>query len=186
MRAKRSLGFTLIELVIGIVVLSLAFSILFNTILPATEQGARQIHQIRAAELGQATMSEIMGKAFDENSNMMGGLFRCGEDQDNDGNVKGTEACTTTLGVDGTEGTDRHLYDDVDDYNGLLTSDIRNSLNGDMNDIYNGFTVAVKVCHDSNYDGDCDTTVNIAKLITVTVTTAEGAEIVFSSYKANF
>jgi len=177
MQVNRALGFTLIELVIGIVVLSLSFTILFNTILPATEQGAKQIHQIRAAELGQTTMSEIMGKAYDENSDMQGGLLRCGE---------GTLLCSTTLGPDGDEVGHRDLYDDVDDYNGLLDSNIRNSLNDLMNELYSGFTVAVMVCNDSNYGGTCDGVVGVAKLITVTVTTADGVEVVFSSYKANF
>lgn len=187
MQVNRSLGFTLIELVIGIVVLSLSFTILFNTIIPATEQGAKQIHQIRAAELGQTTMSEIMGKAYDENSDMMGGLIRCGES---------TITCSTELGPDvgvgGDEESLSYLYDDVDDYNGLVISDITNSLDETLDQIYSGFTVAVKVCHDSDYDGTCNVddvdagVVNIAKLITITVTTAEGAVIVFSSYKANF
>lgn len=177
MLINRSQGFTLIELVIGIVVLSLSFTILFSTILPATEQGAKQIHQIRAAELGQTIMSEIMGKAYDENSDMIGGYTRCGES---------TQTCSTILGP---EESSRDLFDDVDDYNGLLISDIRNSLNEQMNDIYSGFNVAVMVCHDSDYDGICNNGVGVlnkAKWIKITVTTAEGTEIVFSSYKANF
>lgn len=187
MPVNRSLGFTLIELVIGIVVLSLAFTILFNTIIPATEQGAKQIHQIRAAELGQATMSEIMGKAFDENSNMIGGLLRCGEDQNSDGDITDTEVCSATLGPDGEDNS--HLFNDVDDYNNLVISDVTNVLGEKLDAIYSGFTVAIMVCYDNGYDGGCDIDGNVvptAKRITVTVTTAEGAEIVFSSYKANF
>ena len=112
---NKSSGFTLIELVIGIVVLSISFTVLFQMILPTATQGATQIHQIRAAELGQSIMSEIMGKAFDDNSDMMGGMLRCGEDLDQDGTVD--QECTVVSGnaSDSEEGNNRSLFDDVDD-----------------------------------------------------------------------
>ena len=48
----KSHGFTLIETIIGIVVLSIAFSILTTLIYPLANQSAEQVHQIKAAELG--------------------------------------------------------------------------------------------------------------------------------------
>ncbi|WP_077340999.1 type IV pilus modification PilV family protein [Pseudocolwellia agarivorans] len=185
---RKASGFTLIELVIGIVVLSLSFSIIFTMILPTATQSAVQIHQVRAAELGQAMMNEIMGKAFDEHSDMMGGMNRCGEGKDT--NLDDViDACTLNdnLGPDTGE-TNRSLYNDVDDYNNYST--IEDSLNDnsddDLDTLYRGFSVNVSVCNDSNYDDVCDTTNNIAKLIKVTVTNAEGEAITFASYKANF
>lgn len=183
----RAPGFTLIELVIGIVVLSISFTVLFQMILPTATQGATQIHQIRASELGQSIMSEIMGKAFDENSDMMGGSLRCGEDLDLDGTIE--QPCSTTLADE--ENGNRSLFDDVDDYNyynnnSIIEDSLNNVSDTDLSEIYKGFTIHIEVINDGNYDGEPDTINNVAKLITLTVTTAQGVEITFSSYKANF
>lgn len=177
-------GFTLIEMVIGIVVLSVSFSVLFQMILPAATQSAGQIHQIRAAELGQSLMSEIMGKAFDENSDINGGFQRCGEGVNSNGDPY---LCSNTIGNE--ENNVRSLFDDVDDYDGYAV--IADSLDASLSDIYKGFTLSISVIHDSNYDGIADIvspsdTNVLAKRITITVTSAEGNKIVFASYKANF
>ena len=113
-------GFTLIETIVGIVVLSIAFSIFTTLIFPLANQSAEQVHQIKAAELGQSMINEILAKAFDENSEMSGGYYRCGEDQNNDGEIKSAdnETCSTVLTNE--EGNERELFDDVDDYNGCL------------------------------------------------------------------
>ena len=43
--AQKHAGFTLVETIVGIVVLSLAFSIIFAIVLPASEQSASQVQQ---------------------------------------------------------------------------------------------------------------------------------------------
>lgn len=174
-----SKGFTLIETVIGIVVLAISFSVLVTLIYPMTEQSADQLHQIKAAELGQSILNEIQNKAFDENSDKTGGLVRCGE-------AAPAPACSLAMGSDG--GETRATYDDVDDYNDINHgSDIQNSLNDNsLDSLYIGYSVDVTVCNDSDYNGQCDATTNIAKLITVTVKTPTGFDIVFSTYRANF
>jgi len=184
-------GFTLIELVIGIVVLSISFTVLFQMILPTATQGATQIHQIRASELGQSLMSEIMGKAFDENSDMIGGALRCGEDVDQDGLID--QVCTVISGdqSDSEEGNNRSLFDDVDDYNyysnnSIIEDSLNSSTDTDLSDLYKGFIVNINVINDGDYNGSPDTIYDIAKLITITVTTAEEVDITFSSYKFNF
>ena len=181
-------GFTLIETIVGIVVLSIAFSIFTTLIYPLANQSAEQVHQIKAAELGQSMINEILGKAFDENSEMSGGFYRCGEDQNNDGEIKSSdgETCSTVLANE--EGAERELFDDVDDYNGL--SIIESSL-GDTDslvDMYVGYQVNVTVINDSDYDGDNDGADNnyTAKLITVTITTPQDFNFVFSVYRVNF
>ena len=180
-------GFTLIELVIGIVVLSLSFTIIFSMIAPSATQSAQQIQQIRASELGKSLLNEIMSKAFDENSNMANGTIRCGEDTDGDGKLEtaGEIDCTLEGNLGNEEGGNRVLFDDVDDFNGLTS--IQNSLGGDLNNLYNGFSVLVQVCNDSDYNGVCGVGDNkTAKFIKVTVTSATGDAVVFSSYRANF
>lgn len=181
-------GFTLVETIVGIVVLSIAFSIFTTLIYPLANQSAEQVHQIKAAELGQSMINEILGKAFDENSEMSGGLFRCGEDQNNDGEVKSADGETCSEVLTNEEGGKRELFDDVDDYNGL--SIIESSL-GDsdsLGDMYVGYQVNVRVINDSDYDGDSDGADNnfTAKLITVTITTPQDFDFDFSVYRVNF
>lgn len=167
-------GFTLIETIVGIVVLSIAFSIMINLIYPRVEESADQLHQVRAAELAQSLLNEIQGRAFDENSDKVGSILRCGE--------TGAPACTTLIGSE--EGTNRELFDDVDDYNNLALEDSEGS---DLSGIYQGFSLQVSVINDSNYDGVADTiNYSTAKLITVSVTTPTGFTIDFSTYKVNF
>ena len=190
LRLKKHSGFTLIELIIGIVVLSISFSIIMTTILPAAKQSAEQIHQIRAAELGQSMINEILGKAFDHNSDMAGGLVRCGE---------ASVECTDEVDLGPENGeVDRTQFNDVDDYNNLDSDNplqnITNSLNINIDGIYRGFRVTVKVCYDGDYDGICfaddvdgsNGDEVTAKLITITVTTAQGLAVKFATYKANF
>ena len=175
---KTQQGFTLIETIVGIVVLSIAFSIFTTLIYPLANQSAEQVHQIRAAELGQSMLNEIFAKAFDENSDMSGGLKRCGE--------IGEQVCTASNKLGYETGETRATFDDVDDYNNL--PNFENS-RGIREQDYTGFTLRVAVINDSNYDGVFVDGVDnnyTAKLITVTVTTPQNFDFVFSVYRANF
>lgn len=178
-------GFTLIETIIGIVVLAIAFSIFTSLIYPLANQSAEQVHQVRAAELGQSMLNEILAKAFDENSDMSGGVIRCGE-ANNAFSPPVTVACSTLLGPDTTE--NRVSYDDVDDYNGLSTIETALGSSDGLDGIYLGFQVAVSVINDSNYDGVNDSSDNnfTAKLVTITVTTPQSFDFVFAAYRVNF
>lgn len=177
-------GFTLIELIVGIVVLSISLSLLISLILPLSEKSAEQLHQVRASELGQSMMNEILARAFDENSDMAGGLVRCSEY---------TTACTSPdendiphLGPDGDE--TRTIFNDVDDYHGYDSniSDDNNALGQAFSSLYPGFRVQVNVCY-SNFNGTCnETDVEIAKLIIITVTTPQDFDFIFSFYRANY
>lgn len=170
-------GFTLLETVIGIVVLAISFSILTSLIYPFSEQSAEQIHQVKAAELAQSMMNEIQNKAFDDNSDMAGGRVRCGEPS--------APICSTTMGPETDE--ERETFDDVDDYHGLAydVGEIENS-QGQLLSLYEGYTMTVTVCNDSDYDGSCDTNTKTAKMIHVQVTTPMDFTIDFSTYRANF
>lgn len=183
-------GFTLIETIVGIVVLSIAFSIFTTLIYPLANQSAEQVHQIKAAELGQSMINEILGKAFDENSEMSGGYYRCGEDHNNDGEIKAVdgETCTASASLGPDSGETRKNFDDVDDYHGLAI--IEGSLGNDdsLADLYIGYKANVQVINDSDYDGDNDSADNnfTAKFITVTITTPQDFNFVFSVYRVNF
>jgi MSHA pilin protein MshD len=177
--AKKNItkGFTLIELIVGIVVLSISFSLLISLILPLSEKSAEQLHQVRASELGQSMMNDIIGRAFDQQSDMTGGLIRCGEN---------SIVCTShnNLGSENGEPT-RELFNDVDDYIDFNFSNETNALGESFSSLYPGFNVEVAVCY-SNFSASCSNSIELAKLITITVTTPQDFNFVFSFYKANF
>lgn len=179
-------GFTLIELIIGIVILAISFSVLTSLIYPIAKQSAEQLHQVKAAELAQSMLNEIQNKAFDENSDMAGGLLRCGE--------TGAPTCSSIMGADTVSGITetRATFNDVDDYNGLIynVGEINNSQDQTLNS-YIGYSMAIKVCNDANYSGpncdaDPDTNISTAKLIIIKITTPTDFSLYFSTYRANF
>lgn len=186
---KRKSGFTLIETIVGIVVLAISFSVITTLIYPVVEQSADQLHQVKAAELGQSLLNEIQNKAFDEKSDKTGGVIRCGD-------MAPAPACTTNdkLGADTDEV--RATYDDVDDYDGLSfnpgNGPIENSQGQSLGELYLGYGLTVEVCNDGDYDGNCSAKIlenidtSTAKLITVTIITPNGFDIQFSTYRANF
>ncbi|GAB3027347.1 type IV pilus modification PilV family protein [Bowmanella dokdonensis] len=194
-------GFTLVELVIGIVVFAVALAFAGSFILPQAKRSIDPIFQVRATELGQSLLSEIQARSFDEHSDHSGGQMRCGEDMDGDGN---TDFCTDAPGLGCEEaGLNRDLYDDVDDYlclTGRNAVEVMNTPDRPMTDsdqpLYQGFMVAFEVFYDADMDGinDFDTdgdgtigsgTANL-KLIRVHVTTPNQETISFATYRGNY
>ncbi len=99
MRALKVKGFTLIELIIGIVMFAIALSIITALIAPQAKKSAEPIVALRASEFGQSLMNEIQSKSFDEHSDRSSPFKRCGEIS------IGAEACTApaALGLDNSE-----------------------------------------------------------------------------------
>ena len=182
-------GFTLIETIVGIVVLAFSFSVLTTLIFPVAQQSAAQLHQVKAAELAQSVLNEIQNKAFDEKSDMAGGRVRCGENGITCSKDMGPD---TVLGVIETRAT----FNDVDDYDKLKygpkygRGSIVNS-QGLQLELYTYYSMEIRVCNDASYDGSCPTDISAAatsaaKLITVTITTPTEFSMSFSTYRANF
>jgi len=173
---KTQHGFTLIELIVGIIVLSISLSIVSTLIAPAEEKSADNVLQIKASALAQSLMNDITSRAFDNNSDMSGGLVRCGEPAD------GTNDCTAegNFGPDAGE-DNRTLFDDVDDFHEFQAK--VNSTNEPIDGGYDQFDIFVNVEYAG---GDLGLADNLAKRITVTVTTPLGTAIEFSSHKANY
>ncbi|MBL0709633.1 MAG: prepilin-type N-terminal cleavage/methylation domain-containing protein [Colwellia sp.] len=171
-------GFTLIEIIIGIIILSIALSIVTTLIVPAEQKSADQVLQVKAAELGQSLLNDITSRAFDENSDMAGGRIRCDE--------TGAKACTNEadFGSDNNDNTEssRGGYDDVDDFHGY--SQHINANDESLHVGYTNFIIDIKVKYDGYSLGLPDN--RNAKRITVTVTTPLGTEIKFATHKANF
>ncbi len=189
-------GFTLIELIVGIVIFAVAMVLVVSFLQPQVKKGIDPIWQVRAASLGQSLSNEILAKSFDQNSNQVGGMQRCNDDP-------ATNPCTQS-GALGPDAENRQAFNDVDDYNGFneTGANILNSLgfttNVDGVNIYAGFTAQVAVFYDQNLDGlndddvdqdgnlDTGTLVANKKLITVSIITPGGERIVITSVKGNF
>jgi len=171
-----SSGFTLIEIIVGMVVLSISLSIVSTLIAPTEQKSADQILQVKAAELGQSFLNDISSRAFDENSDRVGGLVRCGEPKPNGS----ANPCSTTLGPEPGE-TTRDLFNDVDDFNDY---ELKFNANGQgLHPSYANFTIKVEVIYDGVSLGLLN---EAAKRITVTVITPLDTEIKFATHKANF
>ena len=117
---------------------------------------------------------------------------RCNETNE----IEGADdiACTAFDQLEADAGETRANFDDVDDFNGL--TNLNDALGEDIATQYNGFNVNVSVVYDNNFNGIFDTgsddysvnsvtNVNLAKRITITVTTPLGTPVVFANYKAN-
>ena len=197
MHYKINRGFTLIELVIGMVVLAIAMMVMNTFFLSQSKDALEPIYRLRASQLGQSLMQNILSRAYDQKSDHNGGRYRCGEIWQNgslwyDGNVWQTTgvplivACSTSYGPDiapaGSEVAGEHWnFNDVDDF---ITKDpvthsfvfvpASNYVTG-----YNSYDVKIVVAAD-NSSGV------LMKRIDVTVRTPSNEEIDFSAFKGNY
>jgi MSHA pilin protein MshD len=180
-------GFTLIELVLGIVAFSISLSIITSLLLPQAQRSVEPILQVRATELAQSLLNEISAKSFDQYSDRVSGLVRCNEDLNGDGDLvddPGEVACTAEANFGNEEANNRENYNDVDDYHNIDVSDedIVNSLGEtlivDGKNLYQGFNANITVTYtDVNQSG---------KLITVTIVTPTGQSLSFATIRRNF
>ncbi|MGQ8366064.1 type IV pilus modification PilV family protein [Glaciecola sp. 1036] len=186
-------GFTLVEMIVGMVIFAVSMVVLVSVFMPQAKRGIDPIWQTRAVMLGQSLLNEINAKAFDHNSDFLGSNQRCNE---------GT-SCTTS-GALGADGEARSDFNDIDDYNNLTlnASDIVGILGESIEfqgrDVYTGFQAQVQVFYDANQDGVNDDDINgdgvldsgalVAnrKLIRVTIITPDDERILFSSYRDNY
>lgn len=178
-------GFTLIEIIVGIVVLAIALTIITSLIVPAARQSVSPVYQVRAAELGQAMLNEITGRSFDENSDRRGGQIRCGEH-----NIE----CTPIDDFGPEQNQNRPQFNDVDDYHCLTNnisssapcfSELKNALGEIIAERYPNYLYAISVCY-STAQGGCVSSITPLKRITVTITTPEGQDLAFRSIRGNF
>lgn len=176
-------GVTLIELIAGIVVLAISLTLITSVLGPLYIKSADPWHQVRAAELGHSLMNEILGKAFDENSNRSGSVVRCNE--------TGAPACSSeaSFGPDCADGSascpgglleSRPQFDDVDDFHGLDVSgnDISNIFGTDarLQDVYRAYRLQIAVSYQDA----------LTKRIQLRVTTPTGDVIEFAALKGNW
>lgn len=173
-------GFTLIEIIAGIVIMAIAVTAMTSVLFPQANRSVDPVYQVRAAELGQSLMNEIMGKAFDENTDYNSGL-RCNENG----------GCSTySLGSNSwpDESESINEYDDIDDYHGYNQSQARLAAGANYDTLYQNFLFTVSVIYDDDMDGDFDGNDNLQlfKRVTVKVTTPGGQDFEFVEYKGNY
>ncbi|NLQ23829.1 type II secretion system protein [Shewanella sp. S-1] len=166
-KAKPQQGFTLIELVIGMLVIGIAIVMLTSMLFPQADRAASTLHRVRSAELAHSVMNEIWGKRYDQNTNANGGAPACGSPLGSN--------CSTLLGPE--FGESRNNFNDVDDYNGLNeTATMLNSTQTYAN-AYHNYRLSVTVANGA---------VSNTKLVTINVTTPDNEVITYNMVRSNY
>ena len=206
-------GISLIELVIFIVIMSVALTGITLIYINTTKYSADPMVRIRSIELAQSTLEEILLKAYDENTPVGGDCVRF---------PSGSSRCVTasnptataTLGADADElpitPPSRAIFDDVDDYHNLAYCGLSGTADAactdtciDMvdesgnliDDRYRGYAICIRV----SFAGGAGTEIssaapgaatnvllNDAKRIDVIVTDPLNSRVRLSAYRLNF
>jgi len=197
-RRKQS-GLTLVELVVTIVILSIALVTVVVFLNRGLGRSSDALLELRTATLAKAYMDEILAKRFDEKTRS-NGVPPC-RAPDGPGGVPANRECTVegSFGPDGSESRDS--FDDVDDYvdidegtGGL--NPVLEDATGNPRTGYDGYRVVVDVRYidvgpaeeeeDLGQNNELDDEYD-AKLITITVTHALlPTPFVYAAYKSNF
>lgn len=168
---SRAKGFTLVELVMTILVMSISMIGLSSALGFGLRHQSDGVWQMKSVALAQAYMEEITARGFDENT-PVGGLPACN---------------SSTCGAIANEGEVRALYDDVDDYDGVDDAPPLD-INGAVRSGYNGYRVQVAVRYATASDvvnwGLDDST--DLKLVSVSVTPPAGTAMYFTALKGNY
>ena len=72
-------GFTLVELVIGIVLLAIAMMVMNTMLISQSKDALEPLYRLRASQLGQSILQDILSHAYDQNADHNGGRYRCDE-----------------------------------------------------------------------------------------------------------
>lgn len=173
-------GFTLVEIIVGLVLSSVAVSLVATLIFPLYERSVGPVFQIRAAELAQSILDDALSRRYDE-ATPLGGSPAC--------SAITVPACSVVMGFDAGE-SDRGDIDDVDDFNAFCSGNfaVQDIFGVDVSAQFNNYSFQVCVGYDGNYNGILNEANEMnAKLITVTVTPPQQASVVtVSAYRGNY
>jgi len=166
---KHHQGTTLIELVMTIVIISVAIAGVVGAFSLIAGRSADPLNQTRAVALSQRYMDEILAKKFAEDSPVGGGAVA---------------SCTVAV-IESDES--RSTWDDVDDYNEVNDETPSDYWNSSVDDElgYEQFKVDVSV----NCVDDPLTKLGVdvvAKRIDITITDPSNNTYLFSAYRGNF
>lgn len=198
---KKVRGFTLIEIIIGIVVLSIALTGGLSLLISQVDAYRDPLIKEKSVQIAKRVVHEIQIRAYDEKSDIGGGIFRCSE------TVGGISLGDCSAEAEyGTDPPGELMLDTLDDVDDFDTAKLCPNLSGSYscsdnkylpvvyffsdaedkatqekyNDYYAGFLVKIEVVP-AQISGDADS----AKKITVTVRQSDGLEIEYSFIKAN-
>ncbi|GGQ15121.1 prepilin-type N-terminal cleavage/methylation domain-containing protein [Shewanella litoralis] len=169
-------GFTLIELVIGMMVIGIGIVMLTSMLFPQADRAAATLQRVKSAELAHSVMNEIWGKRYDQNTNANGGIPAC--------NASAGLDCSYALATDGTpflgpDGESRDAFNDVDDYHGLDQDDMMLDSSQTYAQAYPNYEIQVSVTY-------LDSVTKAQKLISVDVTTPSNEVITYQAVRSNY
>lgn len=163
-------GVTLMELVLTIVILSIAMLAVVSVYSKAISRSADPLIYAKSVELAQTYLDEILTKKYDHNT-PTGGVPPAGTP----GNP------LAGIGEEGSE-SNRDDYNDVDDYHNQ-TYNVQQFITGGGFNQYASFTVSITVSYAGTEVG---VTNDQVKRIDVTVTNPLNNSLTFSAYKGNY
>lgn len=172
---RKQNGVTLVELVISIVILSIAMVAVMNSFSYSIKYSADPLWRNKTLKLAQLYFDEILAKNYDH-STPVGGMP-----------VVASPNCTSGyLGPDSPGGVleTRGGFNDVDDYDGLSDSPPVSLTGSGLDSSYGNYSVSVSV--------ECDGTAvsasgaSHAKKITLSITPPGQGAVTFAAYKGNF
>lgn len=185
------IGFTLIESIVGIVILGFALSVLVSGVFSSSTKSHQATYQAQAAALGHSIMTDILSRQFDESSDPNGGQYRCGEN-DKDNNLI---TCSVNLGKEEV-GLTSILFNDVDDFigcwgelsicssNTLPSYQLNQLIDATSATEYKNFTVEINVAY-ADVDNSA-TAITQFKKIDITLYASSHAKYTFSAYRGNY
>lgn len=172
---KRQQGFTLVEIIIVIVLLSAMMAGM--TALFTTTIGNSHTPYLRQRALAVATafMDEIQHKRWNESTPLGGGCV-------NTGVTCLTGPAATPIGADG--GESRSNYDDIDDYDAITNQTPPQNSSGTNMPGYSGFTVSINI----SQPGAAWNGINAADVrhISVSVTSSANETVTLTSFRTNY
>lgn len=202
-------GFTLIELIVGIVLLAVALTGILGLLINQAPQAVDPVQQVRAAQLAQRLAGEMLQKSFDEQSDHNGGRYRCGETFNGqfygDCSCPVGVACTqrppapaitgwqpSAYGPDG--GPAPYAYNDVDDFdtagNWVDANRFTQTAAGISDEEYRNYQVKIVVSAvvfnaDGSFDS-CSDHCSMGKRIDLQIKLPDESLLDFSFYRGNY
>ncbi|PKG38140.1 prepilin-type N-terminal cleavage/methylation domain-containing protein [Psychromonas sp. Urea-02u-13] len=173
-------GFTLVELVVGIVVLAIAMMIMNTMLISQSKDALEPLYRLRASQLGQSIMQDVLSRAYDDKSDHNGGLYRCGEVWQPSNAV---QTCSASLGIDTDTGEvagEHQNFNDVDDFitTGFVPAvNYGDVLGSNLASQYNNYAVKIEAV---------EVLANNNKKVAVIIKTPSNEEIRFSALKGNY
>ncbi|MEM1437189.1 MAG: prepilin-type N-terminal cleavage/methylation domain-containing protein [Pseudomonadota bacterium] len=173
-RAGSAHGFTLVETIISMVVISIAVLGITSTLAFSLKRQSDGLWQSKAAALGTTFMEEILARRFDEQT-PVGGEPPC---------APTTTPCSPPAGF--ADGEARSAFDDVDDYDGLDEQPPRDESGVPMAE-FSGYRVQISVRYPSAaQQAALGVTGTDIKVVDLRVTPPGQSPLLFSFVRANW